>query len=100
MIVSNPAQGARKAGNRKVSGSFFVSFAQSAVFGAFFMQRMCNLGERAKDTVPYRAVVLADSWSTGPKGRRAIVYKRTLLICIVRAIIWVTHHVVFDTKRN
>ena len=40
-----------KAGNRKVSGSFFVSFAQSAVFGAFFMQRMCNLGERAKDTI-------------------------------------------------
>ena len=39
-----------KAGNRKVSGSFFVSFAQSAVFGAFFMQRMCNLGKRAKDT--------------------------------------------------
>ncbi|MDD6144555.1 MAG: hypothetical protein PUD16_13845, partial [bacterium] len=38
-----------KAGNRKVSGSFFVSFAQSAVFGAFFMQRMCNLGKRAKD---------------------------------------------------
>ncbi len=39
-----------KAGNRKDSGSFFIHFAQSAVFGAFFMQRMCNLGERAKDT--------------------------------------------------
>ena len=55
------------AGNRKVSGSFFVFFAQSAVFGAFFMQRMCNLGERAKDTVPYWVMDLADSWITGPR---------------------------------
>ena len=37
------------AGNRKVSGSFFIQFAQNAVFGAFFMQRRCNLGERTKD---------------------------------------------------
>ena len=59
-----------KAGNRKVSGSFFIQFAQSAVFGAFFMQRMCNLGERAKDMVSYWAVDLADSWSPEPKGRR------------------------------
>ena len=35
----------------KVSGSFFVSFAQSAVFGAFFVQRMCNLGKWAKTCV-------------------------------------------------
>ena len=27
---------------------FLIHFVQSAVFGAFFMQRMCNLGERAK----------------------------------------------------
>ena len=33
----------------------FIHFAQSAVFGAFFMQRMCNLGERAKDGVLYFA---------------------------------------------
>lgn len=67
---------------------FFVSFAQSAVFGAFFMQRMCNLGERAKDTVPYLVMDLADSWITEPKGRRSIVCEHTLLICIVRAIIY------------
>ena len=36
------------AGIRKDSGSFFILFAQSAVFGAFFMQRTCNLGKRAK----------------------------------------------------
>ena len=28
------------------------------------MQRMCNLGERAKDAVPYWAVDLADSLHT------------------------------------
>jgi hypothetical protein len=39
----------QSAGIRKDSGSFFIHFAQSAVFGAFFMQRMCNLGKRAKD---------------------------------------------------
>jgi len=38
-----------KAGNLSVSGSFFIHFAQNAAFGAFFMQRMCNLGKRAKD---------------------------------------------------
>ena len=31
---------------------------------------------------------LADSWITGPKGRRSIVCEHTLLICIVRAIIY------------
>ena len=78
----------KTAGNLRISGSFFVSFAQSAVFGAFFMQRMCNLGKRAKDTVPYRSVDLADSWSPEPKGRSSIVCEHTLLICIVRAIIY------------
>ena len=67
--VQIPPLRPEKAGNRKVSGSFFVSFAQGAVFGAFFMQRMCNLGERAKDRVLYWAVDLADSWSPGPKCR-------------------------------
>ena len=51
----------KRTGNREVSGSFFVSFAQNAVFGAFFMQRMCNFGERAKDAVPYPEAALAES---------------------------------------
>ena len=75
------------AGIRKDSGSFFIHFAQSAVFGALFMQRMCNLGKRAKDVVPYWVVELADAFSLMPKGRRSIVCEHTLLICVVRAII-------------
>ena len=74
------------AGIRKDSGSFLIHFAQSAVFGALCMQRMCNLGERAKDMVPYWVVNLAVSLSTGPKGRRSFVFRYVFLSCIIRSV--------------
>jgi len=74
---SNPVTSTRKSRKPKGFRFFFFSFAQSAVFGAFFMQRMCSLGKRAKDMLPYRAEDLANSWSTGPKGRRRLFLKKT-----------------------
>ena len=68
-----------KAGSRKVSGSFFVSFAQSAVFGAFFMQRMCNLGERAKDTVPIGRLIWLILGARGQKVAGLIVYEHRIV---------------------
>ena len=62
----------RKSRKPKGFRFFFIQFVQGAVFGAFFMQRMCNLGKRAKDTVPYWPVDLDDSWSTSSKGHRPV----------------------------
>lgn len=37
---------------RKVFGCFLIYLIKHVIFGAFFMQRMCNLCELAKDKGP------------------------------------------------